>query len=566
MPVSAIGGKAVPNSVRRAPAALKVLTMIVALALVLAACGGSSSSKSGGSTSGSTSGGSSAEGTPKPGGSITYGLEAATTNFCIPKSQLAIAGIMVVQSIYDTLTEPGADGKIYPYLAKSVTPNSTFDEWTITLRPNITFQDGEPLNADAVVQNIKAWQAGVLLSFVFKNIASVTATDSMTVVVKTTTPWVAFPWFLWTTGRVGIAAPAQLTSPDCATKMIGTGPFALQSFDPVSGDVTVTKNKSYWRKDSSGTQLPYLDSIHWKPIADSSQRVTALQGGQIDVMQSDSGKDLEALRNLPNVSNVSSPPGYRELAQTLINVTKAPFDDPSARKAVAEGIDIKTLNQIFNKGLFTTANQVFDTKVLGYNPSPGFPTYNPTDAKKLVTQYKNAHGGQFSFNLQSTPDTQTVQITQAVQQQLKKVGITVNLPQPVDQATIINQAIAGTVDAFQWRNYPGADPDTMYVWFHGGSTVNFNHIDNAQINSDLDQGRVETDATKRKALYQDFAKQLSSNVLNLWGWYETWTISGKSSVKGILGPNLPDDTGAPGTVKPADVLAGFHQIEGIWNQ
>ena len=536
--------------------------MLVALALVLAACGGGSSSKS----SGGTSGGSSSDGTPKPGGSITYGIEAATTNFCLPKAQLAIAGIMVTQSIYDTLTEPGADGKIYPYLAKSVTPNSTYDEWTITLRPNITFQDGTPLNADAVVQNIKAWQAGVLLGFVFQNVASVSATDASTVVVKTKTPWVAFPWFLWTTGRVGIAAPAQLTSPDCATKMIGTGPFALDTFDPVSGDVNVKKNPSYWRKDSKGTQLPYLDSIHWKPIPDSSQRVTALQGGQIDVMQSDSGKDLDQLKNLPNVSNVSEPEGYRELAQILINVQKAPFDDPIARKAVAEGVDSAQLNQIFNKGLFGVANQVFDNKVLGYNPDPGFPTYNPTDSKKLVTQYKNAHGGQFSFNLQSTPDTQTVQITQAVQQQLKKVGISVNLPQPVDQATIINQAIAGTVDAFQWRNYPGADPDTMYNWFHSGSPINFNHIDSAKIDADLDQGRSEPDESKRKALYQDFSKQLSSNVFTLWAWYETWTISGKSSVKGILGPNLPDDSGAPGSVKPAEVLAGFHQIAGIWNQ
>ncbi len=535
--------------------------MVVALALVLAACGGSSGKKSSG-----TSGGTSSEGTPKVGGSITYGIEAATTNFCLPRSQLAIAGIMVTQSIYDTLTQPGADGKIYPYLAKSVTPNSTFDQWTIVLRPNITFHDGEPLNADAVVQNIKAWQAGVLLSFVFKNIASVAATDAMTVVVKTTTPWVAFPSYLWTTGRTGIAAPAQLTSPDCATKMIGTGPFSLQTFDPVSGDVTVTKNKSYWRKDSKGTQLPYLDSIHWKPITDSSQRVTALQGGQIDVMQSDSGKDLEALKNLPNVSNVSSPPGYRELAQTLINVQRPPFNDPVARMAVAQGVNVAALNQIFNKGLFTVADQVFDNKVLGYNPNAGFPKYNPAEAKKLVSQYKAAHGGNFAFDLQSTPDTQTVAITQLVQQQLKAVGITVNLPQPVDQATIINQAIGGTVDAFQWRNYPGSDPDTMYVWFHSGSPVNFNHINDPKVDSDLDQGRSESDPAKRKALYQDFSKQLSSNVLNLWAWYETWTISGKSSVKGILGPNLPGENGAPGSVKPADVLAGFHQVEGIWTQ
>ncbi len=532
--------------------------MLFVLVLVAAACGGGSSS--------SDSGGSSSGGTPKPGGSITYGLEAITTNFCLPKAQLAIAGIMVTQSIYDTLTEPGADGKIYPYLAKSVTPNATYDEWTITLRPNITFQDGTPLNADAVVQNIKAWQAGILLGIVFQNVADVSASDAMTVVVKTKTPWVAFPWSLWTTGRTGIAAPAQLTSPNCATNMIGTGPFSLQSFDSVSGDVTVKKNPNYWRKDSKGRQLPYLDSIHWTPIADSAQRVTALQGGQIDVNQDDGGKNLVQMEAMPNVTNIIEPAGYRELEQTLINDQKAPFNDLVARKAVAQAIDVNELNQIVNRGRSTIANQVFDSKVLGYNPDPGFPKYDPTNAKKLVKQYKAAHGGTFAFTLQSIPDTQVVQTTQAIQQQLRKVGITVNLPPPVDQAQLINQAIAGTVDAFQWRNYPGADPDTLYQWFHSGSALNFNHINSPKIDADLDQGRTEPDESKRKALYQDFSKQLSSNVLNIWEWYETWTVSSNSSVQGILGPNLPDASGAPGSTKPAAVLAGFHQIAGIWKK
>jgi peptide/nickel transport system substrate-binding protein len=106
----------------------------------------------------------------------------------------------------------------------------------------------------------------------------------------------------------------------------------------------------------------------------------------------------------------------------------------------------------------------------------------------------------------------------------------------------------------------------MYVWFHSGSPVNFNHINDPQVDKDLDQGRAEPDESKRTPLYEDFNKRLSTQAYNLWTWYENWYIASKSNVKGILGPNLPDESGEPGNEKPVDVLAGYHQLLGLWVQ
>ena len=132
--------------------------MLFALVLLAAACGGGGDDKSSGNGGGG-GGGSSDGGTPVEGGKITYGLEGKTTNFCLPRAQLAISGIVVVEAVYDTLMRPTRDPNTYvPYLAKSVTPNADFTEWTITVRDGITFQDGNPLNADAVKQNIDSWR------------------------------------------------------------------------------------------------------------------------------------------------------------------------------------------------------------------------------------------------------------------------------------------------------------------------------------------------------------------------------------------------------------------------
>jgi peptide/nickel transport system substrate-binding protein len=540
-----------------------LVALLALIALVVAACGGSSGSSGNGGGGGGTSDGAipTNEGKPQYGGTITYGLEAKTTAFCPPRGQWAISAIMVGSAVYDTLTRPTDDPNVFaPYLAKDVEPNADNTVWTITLRPGIQFQDGTPVDAAAVKLNIDEWRKGILLNFVFENIADVTTLGSDTVVVTMKTPWVDFPAFLYATGRTAIAAPTQLNSPDCDTKMIGSGPFKLKSFDPTTGDVSVVKNENYWRKG-----LPYLDGINFKPQEESSQRIRGLAGGQFDITHSSGGLDLDKVKSeAPSATVVREPDGRMEISHTLLNVTRPPLDDLTARQAVAYAVDRNRLNEIANKGSSRLANQVFDTDVMGYLPNLKYPKLNLTKARQLVDQYKASHGGKFEFTIQSTFDTTTQQIFQDVKRQLSKVGITVNLPTPVDQATLINQAIGGQVDAFGWRNYPGQDPDLLYVWFYGGSVVNFNHLDDPVINQALDTGRISPDTSVRKNAYETFNKQMTDQLYNFWTWYTQWFIAMQPNVHGVVGPNLPDENGDTGKVKPVPILAGIHQTVGLW--
>ena len=53
--------------------------------------------------------------------------------------------------MFDPLATYGNDNKVHPYLAESITPNATYTVWTIKLRPNLTFTNGDPVtNADVV--------------------------------------------------------------------------------------------------------------------------------------------------------------------------------------------------------------------------------------------------------------------------------------------------------------------------------------------------------------------------------------------------------------------------------
>ena len=128
-----------------------------------------------------------------------------------PTARLAISGIEVGAAIYDTLMVPNSKNEMVPYLAKSVTPNADFTEWKITLRDGITFHDGTPLDADAVVQNIDAYRKSTLARRrVEGHREHRRRPGPLEVTVTTSRPWPQFPWFLYLDGRFLIEAPAQL--------------------------------------------------------------------------------------------------------------------------------------------------------------------------------------------------------------------------------------------------------------------------------------------------------------------------------------------------------------------
>ncbi len=559
---------------------LQVVALGACLALIAAACGGGGG---GGGTQGAQTNIPKNNGKPVEGGSLTYGLEAETLGgFCPPTAQLAAGGIQVFQAIYDTLTVPNDKGEYVPYLAKSIDHNADFTQWTIAVRDGIQFQNGEPLNADAVKLNLDRFKSGVLFQFVFPDVQDVSVVDPMTVRVTTKVPWVAFPASLWSTGRLGIAAPAQLNDDNtCPRNPIGTGPFKFQDWVP-NDHLTVTKNQNYWQKDKDGNKLPYLDQLTFRPVIDVSQRVNGLKGGDLDLIQLTDGQQITGLRNDAKAGTVKMLETSRdaELAHTMLNSGKPPFNNINARLAVAYASDRNALNQLSNNEVSPTWDQPYATDTMGYQKDPGFPTYDPKKAEDFVKKYEQATGQSgLHFTLDSTPDPNTQQLAAAIKAQVEKVpGISVEIRPPIEQSQYINYALGGgdtgQFDAILWRNFPGGDPDTLYVWWKStqpnadGSPVrnlvNFGRINDPQIDQDLVQGRSETDPAKRKALYEDIGKQFAKNAYNIWGWLTLWSFAGKSNVNGFVGPDLPGPNAAGDGGARGVPIASVEPVMGLW--
>jgi peptide/nickel transport system substrate-binding protein len=542
--------------------------------MIAAACGGDDDDDSSGGGSGGGDNGAAENtvpedaGTPQPGGSVTYGLEAETNGgYCLPEAQLAISGIQVTRTLYDTLTAPNEDGVIEPFLAESVEPNDDYTEWTITLRDGIKFSDGTDLDAQIVADNLNAYagkyeaRKPLLFVFVFQDVDNIAATDAKTVVVKTKKPWVAFPWFLWSSARLGIMGRAQLDgdSTSCANNLIGTGPFILDHWT-VNQELVANKNPGYWLKDTDGNQLPYLDSITYKPIAEVAQRVNALESGQIDLMHtSDTEQLAQRLRPDQEKGDIQllESDKFGETNYSMLNSSKPPFDNIHARKAVAYATNNQLLIEVRGGGIGNLASGPFAEGVEGYLADTGYPEFDVDKAKEEVEAYKADTGQDLEFTYSYVTSESGALTAQEIQTEMSDAGIKMTPAPAGDQATTINKALAGDFQAVGWRNHPGADPDTQYVWWYSNSPVNFGKINDPEIDRLLDEGRSEIDPAKRKTIYEDLNKRFGEQVWNVWGSWAVWSVAYAPNIHGLLGDTMPMGANFPG-------LGAGHFVTGMW--
>lgn len=564
------------------------LALLLAGSLVAAACGGSGgggAEPAGGGDGGDGGGGGTAAeedvGPPQSGGRVAYGVEAATTGgWCLPAAQLAISGIQVARSMYDTLTIPDSEGQPQPFLAESVESNQDATVWTITLRDGITFHDGSELTAEVVKNNLDAYRGqnpdipSTLFLFVFQDIESVEVTGPLEVTVSMKRPWAAFDSFLYASGRLGMVAQAQLNDPaTCDRNLIGTGPFMLpnpgsQSLNQLNDSMTLVRNENYWRTDENGEALPYLDEIEYRAIPPVDQRVNDLLAGGLDAFHTSDHATIAEMRSQAEdgIVSMTDSADFAEVSHLMLNAGREPFDNPIARKAAAFAINNERINEVVNRNVPEIANSPFAPGSIGFledngnpvQPSPGVSNPDPEQARELVQQYEEETGQPLRFEIASPPEPEVLQIRRLVQEDLEAVGIEVNTTN-FEQSQFINEAISGNFQMFLWRNYPGFDPDTLFVWWHSGgeqpgegdpdgdgtvaNPVNFPNINDPEIDRLLDQGRTTTDPEERQQIYQDLNREFSDEAYLLWGWWTVWGVPAATDVRGVVGARPVDAEG-----------------------
>jgi len=511
----------------------------------LAGCSDSSSSPS---TTAAASGSKPGVGTGTPvhGGSLTVGSMADVDGFYPPNNHFDTNGYNIATTIYDTLMAIAADGSVQPNLCESMTPNSTFDSWTMKLRSGIKFNDGSDLTSSVVVANYLALNASLLTGQALTQISTVTATDPMTVEYKLKAPNPGFPAGMTT--QVGmVVGQAMIDSSKSGNSKptpIGTGPFIFQSWQP-NDHFTATRNPNYWRKG-----LPYLDQITFKPIPDTVQREATLKTGGIDMLVSTDPNTIKRFSTQPSYQVVDTRTGVigePSVAFIMLNTAVAPTNDIRIRQALAKGLNQATVQKIFSGGYGEPLDGIFlpDSP---YYKKTSYPAYDPAGAKKLVASYKAEHGTP-KLELITITDPRLAQVVQIIQQMWNQVGFEVTINQ-VQQATIVNDFVAGKFQAATSYQFGNITPDLNYVWWStttvkpiGSIGLNFARNSNPVIEENMLTARHTADKATRVKAYQTVNEQLSKDLPYLWLEQYLFSAVAETRVQNFANPTLP--SGAP---------------------
>jgi peptide/nickel transport system substrate-binding protein len=520
---------------------------------LLAACGSSSGSASGsGNSTGTRSNGVSTA-TPKLGGQLIFGTEAEETGFSTTLGTFDTTGILYARTVFDPLAIILADGTVAPYLAESITPNADYTVWTVTLRPNLVFHNGTPCDATAVATNFELQQSSALTGPAVTTISNVTVTSPLVVTVTMKSPWVPFDYYLagGIGGQIAFIAEPNWLKTKSQTNPIGTGPFVFQDWQP-NDHFTATKNPHYWR---SG--YPYLDSITFKPIPDSEQLLNSLESGVVDIMHTSTAKVTASLQSNSSYAFIDDSQhvaGEPDMNCLLLNLSKAPFDNPKVRQAAAMAVSSAQYAQVIDQGVSLPSNGPFVTGSPYFAPT-GYPEPNLAKAQQLVKEVHSETGQPVSLAISHTPDSSTTRDAEYLQQQLKSAGMNVTL-NPIQQADEINIALLGTFQACTWRQFGAVDPDLNYI-FWSPTNINPVYSINMARNNDpametaLIKGRQSANKADRAAAYQEVGRLMGSDIPYIWTDRTVWSIGAQAKVENFNNPTTPSGAKAFGMITGA---------------
>jgi peptide/nickel transport system substrate-binding protein len=405
-------------------------------------------------------------------------------------------------NLYDTLVHLDEHNNIVPDLATSWS-NTSPTQLVFTLRTDVTFQDGTPFNADAVVFNINR----ILKTpssprySELSTVASVQATDASHVAFNLKHAF--SPLLATLTDRAGM-----ILSPTVVQKLgnslgngptnAGTGPFMFS--DWVKGShLTIVKNPHYWMKDAQGGSLPYLQSIKYVPITNESVMYSNLQTGTINVAEVLGPNDVASAKSNPSLVYKQEP--ALSFYGIMLNVKAAPFTNLHVRRAIEWGVNRQEIVHTALKDIGVVSQGPLSPVSWAYSSSIAPYTYDINKAKAELAQAGQPNGVSFTFLIPSGSPL-NAQIAQFVQSELQPAGITVNIKQETF-ATLLNDTNNFNYQAalLGWSGRP--DPDgNMYSWFHTGGGFNTMQYSNPQVDALLEKGRTDSDQAQRTSDYQ----------------------------------------------------------------
>lgn len=507
----------------------RLLSLLFAPLLLAAGCSGA-----GGSGESQA-----AAGPPQRGGELTVledasfsgswptGLDPATNTTGganLPQMSAIYGGLFAV-----TANDDGSGATVTPNQAEKYEFADGGATVRITLREGIRFSDGTPLDADAVVFNIRRNLAATCSCRpVWPPLAEggISAEGARTVVLKFTRPYAAVINAFPVSNVNWIASPTalqKLGQDQFRIQPVGAGPFTVVS-NQLNSELVLERNPTYFKQG-----LPYLDKLTIKAIGGDQPAYQALLAGQAQAYEGLTTTPLlNQAKSNPALTVTPQPPTSPYVVQ--LNTKIAPFNNEKAREAIYAATDFDAVA----KGLFGGAypvSQMFTGPggLFHHEKVNGYPAFDLERAKRLVGEL-----GGLTVKLGTLKTYVAEQVDTALQTQWKAAGINVAI-ESYQLSTLVQQFNGGTWQAM--LQTAGAwDPAAgVGVGFRFLSNSPFSGVVDPELDKLLNDAAGTIDSAQREQLYVKAGERIADQSYAPFG---LAFAPANLAVKGVHGPGL----------------------------
>lgn len=407
--------------------------------------------------------------------------------------------------IFSGLMKYDAHGKPTPELAESVAYDPSTLAYTFTLRRGVKWHDGKELTADDVVFTYEVLPRDATLASVitsdYRDIASITAPDSGTVVITLSRPNAA----MLDSFTMGILPRHLLEGQDMNTtpfnqKPVGSGRFKFVEWDIAGGMIILERNADYYGK------TPNIERIVYRTVAVESAKSLMLQSGEADLAWLNA-KYAEGFRGREGFRNIDFVTAdYRSIACDFR--TEFWQKNGDSIGVLNYAVDKKAIVDSVLAGRGVAAYSPIQRNPLGSDKAADIYAYDlekfavemaKLGWKKGADGIYERDGRKFSFTIQVRDyEEERVDIINIVSRQLRDAGVDMKiaLVTRFDWQAGYNGFLAGFATEF--------DPDQIYKNFVAGASDNNMRYANPEVDALLEKGRHATDPEERKRIYGAF--------------------------------------------------------------
>lgn len=454
---------------------------------------------------------------PQVGGTVTVGIAADPPGWDPSASTSQEIPRVVYHNVFEGLVRFDADGSIVPALAESWTTSDDGLTWTFTLRQGVKFHDGSTLTVDDVVAKFERARnpdSGHTHPEYYAAIESITAPDANTVVFQLSQ---ASRSLLYNLARPDSVIYPAAKAETQRSEPIGTGPFRFVSYDPGS-QVVLERFDDYYLGG-----VPYLDRVVFRIISDANTRFAAFQAGDLDLV----GLIPEQYVQVTTMPGIKVTEGTATAEITLaMNNTRAPFDDLRVRQAITLAIDKQAIVQGAMFGLGTVIGTHMTPAESYYIDLTDTYPYDPQRARELLAEAGYPDGFTVKFEL---PEPYNIERRsgEVIAQQLREVGIDVELS-VVEWGTWIQRIFLG--GDYDMTIIGHSEPRDINVY---GNPGYYYHYDNPRIGELLAEAEAAPTAEAETAAYQEIARIIANDAVNVWVFSPPFLMAAKDDVYGF---------------------------------